>query len=117
MKQLAVWLSVMVCFFGSWQLYAAMPKVNPKVVREAANATVNVAKALHAGRSIAPLWNRFARDHEVIASGVRFIGEHKWWVILFIGVFGVAVYIDDKKMKKEKGKKRLEDDHDEKGTT
>jgi len=29
MKRVAVWLSVMVCFFGSYQLYAAPSKVWP----------------------------------------------------------------------------------------
>jgi len=32
MKRLAVWLSVMLCFFGSYQLYAAPSKVHPGAI-------------------------------------------------------------------------------------
>lgn len=79
MKRITVWLSMMVCFFGSYPLYAAPVKA------------------------------------EAVARAVGFAIGHKWawWVVLLIAVVGIAAYLDDKK--KEKEKKQLKNDHDEKG--
>ena len=73
MKRLAVWLSVMVCFFGSWQLHAA-------------------SKFDSAGRAIGFLF-RYAEKHN----------WPRWvvWLLLVVGVLvfvGMIVeYFRDKK--------------------
>jgi peptidoglycan/LPS O-acetylase OafA/YrhL len=73
MKRVAVWLSVMMCFFGSWQLHAA-------------------SKFDSAGRAIGFLF-RFAREHN----------WPRWvvWLLLVVGLLvfvGMIVeYFRDKK--------------------
>ena len=88
MKRVAVWLSVMVCFFGSYQLYAAPSKVGP---------------AMH-------FLFRFAKEYNWPRWVVVVVG-------LFIVVGGIAEYFDDKKEKEEKGKEQLVSNHGEKGST
>ena len=87
MKRVVVWLSVMMCFFGSWQLHAA-------------------SKFDSAGRAIGFLF-RYAEKHN----------WPRWvvWLLLVVGLLvfvGMIVeYFSDKK----KEKKQHENDHDEKG--
>lgn len=88
MKRLAVWLSVMVCFFGSYQLYAAPSKGVP---------------AMH-------FLFRFAKEYNWPQWVVVVVG-------LFIVVGVIAEYFDDKKEKEEKVKEQLVSNHGEKGST
>ena len=89
MKRVAVWLSVMVCFFGSYQLYAAPSKVHPGAIA---------------------FLVRYAREHNWPRWVVVVVG-------LFIVVGVMAEYFDDKKEKEEKGKEQLVSNHGEKGST
>lgn len=92
MKRLAVWLLVMMCFFGSCQLYAAPSKFDS------------------AGRAIGYLIRQSTRHN------------WPQWVVWLLVVAGllcfvgwVAEYFDDKKKIQETRNKRLVGDHNEKG--
>ena len=88
MKRVAVWLSMIVCFFGTCQLYAAPSKCTP------------------VGRAIVFLF-RFAREH----NWPRWVILTLVVVGLLVSVGGIAEYFSDKK------KKQLVKNHYEKGTT
>lgn len=92
MKRLAVWLSVIVCFFGSCQLYAAPSKFDS------------------AGRAIGYLIRQATRHN-----------WPRWvvWLLVVVGLLcfvgWIAEYFDDRKKIQKTEKKQLVDGHNEKG--